>query len=279
MVFVDFSPGWNPTRTLQKRTVACWSCQNMFLLDILIISLISRLWKGGSLLPVNLWKSFTLWCGTCGILGTEGITGHWSVRSFRSRKMKKREPVKKTGLFRPFLLLLSTVSSDFHLDDPALLWGVISLRDGQLLRRPDIWTLAIPAAPLLPSPTALPVCFCDTAPLRGIFSQGRLETPGTQSSFPAFQPSPRQRAWRPPHAHPYFKPSPQRALGSVVLIWVDVLDHLTLLPTILFLQPLWLCLYSQHCTVSNNVPLAEGFPTDCWCRAKLCASILNDKKF
>lgn len=123
--------------------------------------------------------------------------------------MKKREPVKKTGLFRPFLLLLSTVSSDFHPDDPALLWGVISLRDRQLLRRPDIWTLAILAAPLLPSPTALPVCFCDTAPLHGIFSQGCLETPGTQSSFPAFQPSPQQRAWRPPPC-----PSPFQALST-----------------------------------------------------------------
>lgn len=42
-----------------------------------------------------------------------------------------------------------------------------------------------------------------------------------------------------PHPHQHIKSSPQRSLGWVVLIWIDVLDHLPVFPMILVLQALW----------------------------------------
>lgn len=145
----------------------------------------------------------------------------------QKQKDEEKGEIQKTGLFSTFLLFFSTVVLDFHLDDPSLLWGVISLQDRQLLGCPDSWASAILATLPLPSPTTLPAYFCDIDLLHRIFSQGCLETPGTQSSSTAFHPSPQQRASGVPHVHPHFMPSPQRALGSIVLVWEDVLSFLS----------------------------------------------------
>lgn len=42
-----------------------------------------------------------------------------------------------------------------------------------------------------------------------------------------------------PHAHYHIKSSPQGSLGLVVLIWIDILDHLLVLPMIVVFQALW----------------------------------------
>lgn len=47
------------------------------------------------------------------------------------------------------------------------------------------------------------------------------------------------------HAHHHIKSSPQRSLGSVVLIWIDVLSHLRLFS-------LWYC-FHRHCGVIMTV--------------------------
>ena len=159
----------NPTRVYQKRTVACWACQNMFLLDLLTIPLISRSWNGGSVLPVSLWKPFPLGCGPSDILVHREYHRTLKHNVFQKQKDEENGEIKKTGLFRPFLLLLSTAASDFQWADLTLLRA-----DRQLLWCPDGWTSAILAAPPLPSPTTLSVCFCDTAPLHEFFHRVAL---------------------------------------------------------------------------------------------------------
>lgn len=160
---------------------------------------------------------------------------------------EKEEPVaccQEDRLLRPFILLLSTLVLDFQPNDTFLLWGVIHPWNRQLFWSPGISPSYCSPTPFSHHSPCLFLWHCSLP--WNFFSRLSWYTrcPEPSSCLSAFSQT---RAAGFPPVHHNIKSSPQRSLGSVVLIWIDVLDHLTLSPTILVLQPLWYdndCIYS-----------------------------------
>lgn len=165
-VFVDFSPGWNPTRALRKRTVACWACQICFSWIYWPFPVSPDREKHIACKPLEIFPPLVFCC-------TGDIRGHWSVRSFGSRKTTKREKSRRQVWLGPLncsSALLSWISTWMS---PLCygLWYVSETGSSFNVQMAGHWPFLLLPHSLHPP---LFVCFCDTAPLHG---RGQQESP------------------------------------------------------------------------------------------------------